>query len=139
MSKEGRNQNDEGRGKSKRVDVNPKQGGLNAAFSGLNITNLPVGPAEPPKPAQAPAPARKMGRVVLRREMARRGGKTVIVVHDFATHLRLSEIEDIARRLRSACGCGGTVKDRTIEIQGDQPAKIRAFLEKEGFQVAGIK
>jgi len=30
------------------------------------------------------------------------------------------------------------VKARTIELQGDQPAKIRAVLESEGFQVRGI-
>jgi translation initiation factor 1 (eIF-1/SUI1) len=30
------------------------------------------------------------------------------------------------------------VKDRTIEIQGDQPDKIRALLEAEGFRVAGV-
>ncbi len=32
-----------------------------------------------------------------------------------------------------------TVKDRAIEIQGDQAGKIRAILEAEGFQVAGVK
>jgi translation initiation factor 1 (eIF-1/SUI1) len=32
---------------------------------------------------------------------------------------------------------GGTVQDRAIEIQGDQPGKIRA-IEAEGFLVAGV-
>jgi len=81
----------------------------------------------------------KMGRVVLQRETAHRGGKTVIVIRDFASHLPLSVIETIARRVRSACGCGGTVKDRRIEIQGDQAARIRSVLEAEGFDVAGVK
>ena len=80
-----------------------------------------------------------MGRVVLRRERAHRNGKTVIIVDDFATHLPLTLIEDAARQIRSACGCGGTVKDRRIEVQGDQPAKIRATLEAGGFQVAGVR
>ena len=80
-----------------------------------------------------------MGRVVLQRETAQRGGKTVIVIRDFATHLPRSVIETVARRLRSACGCGGTVKDKRIEIQGDQAARIRAVLEAEGFDVAGVK
>lgn len=81
----------------------------------------------------------KMGRVVLQRETAHRGGKTVTVIKDFASHLPLSVIETVARRVRSACGCGGTVKDRRIEIQGDQAARIRAVLESEGFEVAGVK
>jgi translation initiation factor 1 len=48
-------------------------------------------------------------------------------------------IEKIAKKLRAACGCGGTVKGRTIEMQGDQPARVRAALEAEGFQVAGVR
>lgn len=81
----------------------------------------------------------KMGRVVLQKETAHRGGKTVIVVKDFATHLPPSVIETIAKRLRSACGCGGTVKDKRIELQGDNVEKIRAVLIAEGFEVAGLK
>ena len=129
------------REEKKRIDTNAAQAprtGLNAAFAGLDAGNLPAGPASLPARADAPQRIWKMGRVVLRREKAHRGGKTVIVVHDFATHLPASVIETIAKRIRQSCGCGGTVRERTIEIQGDQPAKIRAVLEEEGFQVAGV-
>lgn len=125
----------------KRLDTNAARAprpGLNAAFSSLDLPNLPAAP-QSPSAADAPQPLWKMGRVVLRRELARRGGKTVIVVHDFATHLPLSVIEQIAKRIRTSCGCGGTVKERTIEIQGDQPGKVRAVLEAEGFEVAGVR
>ena len=122
----------------KRLDTQAPQAplaGLDHAFSGVDLpADLPAAP-----PETAPAAHWKMGRVVLRREKAHRGGKTVIVIDDFATHLPLSVIETVAKRVRAACGCGGTVKDRRVEIQGDQPAKIRAVLEAEGFQVAGIK
>jgi translation initiation factor 1 len=80
-----------------------------------------------------------MGRVVLQRETAHRGGKTVIVIKDFASHLPLSVIETIAKRVRAACGCGGTVRDRRVEIQGDQVTRIRTVLEAEGFEVGGVK
>jgi translation initiation factor 1 len=83
-------------------------------------------------------PKQKLGRVVLRRETAHRGGKTVIVVHDFAPFIAMSAIEDLARKLRNACGCGGTTRHRSIELQGDQVPRIRALLEEEGFKVAGI-
>ena len=112
--------------------------GLGDAFASVNLPDLPAG--EPPKPSVKPQePLWKMGRVVLRKEKAHRGGKTVIVVDDFATHLPASVIEATAKKLRSACGCGGTVKERRIEIQGDQPAKVRQILEGEGFQVAGVR
>jgi translation initiation factor 1 len=83
-------------------------------------------------------PASKLGRVVLRRETAHCGGKSVIVVDDFATHISLSMIEELSKKLRKACGCGGSVKDRKIELQGDQAEKIRALLQAEGFRVAGV-
>ena len=124
----------------KRIDTCSQQAGLNNAFAGLALDakNLPAGPALAPVP-ESPQTVWKMGRVVLRKETARRGGKTVIVVDDFASHLPVSVIEKIGKKLRQTCGCGGTVKGRTVEIQMDQPARIRAALEAEGFEVAGIR
>lgn len=130
------------REEKKRLDTNAAAGprpGLNTAFAGLNVPDLPTAPTPAPGTPDAPQRIWKMGRVVLRRELARRGGKTVIVVHDFATHLPASVIETVAKKIRTTCGCGGTVKDRTIEIQGDQPARVRAALEAEGFEVAGVR
>ena len=114
-------------------------GGMGAAFAGLDV---PVREGAPTAEPAAPVKEErlwKMGRVVLRKEKAHRGGKTVIVVDDFATHLPVSVIEATAKKLRAGCGCGGTVKDRTIEVQGDQAGKVRAILEAEGFQVAGVR
>lgn len=104
-------------------------------FANLTLDHLPAGPIAP-GPVN---PEWKMGRVVLRRETAHRGGKVVVVIDDFATHLPASVIDRVAKKLRNACGCGGTVKDRRIEIQGDQVPKIRTLLEAEGFQVAGVR
>jgi len=110
---------------------------LNNPFASLRADGLPPG-EEPPAPVGRPTRKPGLGRVVLRREKAHRGGKTVIVVHDFASSIPLSVIEELARKLRQACGCGGTTRQRSIELQGDQPARIRALLEEEGFKVAGI-
>jgi translation initiation factor 1 len=124
--------------KKPKLDLSPTGSSLHNPFSTLTADGLPAGPAvstaaEP----MLPRPS-KYGRVVLRREKAHRGGKTVIVVHEFAPNIGHAYIEALAGKLKSACACGGTKRDRTIEIQGDQPARIRALLEQEGFQVAGV-
>ena len=110
---------------------------LNNPFADLQIDNLPLGDSCPTPVAVKARPA--LGRVVLRRETAQRGGKIVIVIHDFAPYISTQSIEDLARKLRSACGCGGTTRQRTIEIQGNQVDRIRSLLEQEGYRVAGVK
>lgn len=130
--------------KPKRVEINPAQTGLagfGSALAGLRLGPLPPGPAQP-EPAGPltgrPEKNKRLGRVILRKETAHRGGKTVIVIHDFPPTTTPSELEALGKRLRQAMGTGGAVKDRTIEMQGDQAPKIRAFLETEGWTVAGV-
>ena len=130
----------------KRIEVDAAQnpiGDFGRALDQVQLPELPEGEtkAAPPPASEAPSatPLWKPGRVVLRRETAHRGGKVVTVIDDFATHLPASFIEDVARRLRQVCGCGGTIKHRRIEIHGDQVARVRTFLESEGFKVAGVR
>ncbi len=120
----------------KRIDTQAAvsvQPGLNAAFSQINLGGLPPGPETPP-----PRPAR-LGRVVLRRETAHRGGKTVIVLDGFSEQLSEEFITALGKKLRAACGSGGTQRERVLEIQGEHAPKIRQLLTEEGFQVAGVK
>lgn len=119
-----------------RIDTSGKQSALQSPFASLQLAGLPEGPANPPEEKQEPP--RKNGRVVLRREKAQRGGKTVVVVYDFEPQISDSAIEILGRQARQACGCGGTVRDREIELQGDNPQKIRSFFESAGFRVAGV-
>ena len=121
--------------KKSRIETSAKAIGIQSPFATLSIEGLPEGPAEP---IQRPLPPTKLGRVVLRREKSERGGKTVVVVSDFATHISEMEIEGFARKARQSCGCGGTVRGREIELQGDNPPQVRAFFEKAGFRVAGV-
>ena len=73
------------------------------------------------------------GRVDIRRETGGRGGKTVTVVDGFVG-IGLPEKEQLAKKMRAACGCGGTVKDGAIEIQGDQRDTIARILSEAGFR-----
>jgi translation initiation factor 1 len=119
-----------------RIDTSGRQAALQSPFAALQLDGLPAGPAEPI--AAAPEPPRKNGRVILRREKAQRGGKTVVVVSGFENHIADSEIDRLAREARQSCGCGGTVRDREIELQGDNPQKVRAFFENAGYRVGGV-
>lgn len=101
----------------------------NNPFEQLSSDGLPPGPSSKPV---------KLGRVALRRETAHRGGKTVVIAYDFPPQITGKRIDELATKLKKSCGCGGTVKGREIEIQGDQPGKIRALLEAEGFRVVGV-
>jgi translation initiation factor 1 len=125
----------------KRIELGPPAGGLNAAFAGLSadaLGPLPEGPGEAPQPPEAAGPPTKgKGRLVLRREKAGRGGKTVVVVSGFDPGMGEGAIADLAAELRARCGCGGTCRDREIEIQGDHPGRVRALLAEVGFRVVG--
>jgi translation initiation factor 1 len=127
----------------RKIEVSGDGGGLQNPFAALDAAGLPPGtdaplPVTPPVASSATRPAQK-GRVVLRRETAHRGGKTVVVVGDIPLTVTGAEIDELARRLRKHCGCGGTVRGREIEIQGDQPAKVTTLLEELGFRVAGTR
>jgi translation initiation factor 1 len=108
-------------------------------FAALNATGLPVGSATSPSPSVEPAgskrdlPNRNRGRVEIRRTTAGRGGKTVTVVSGFVG-IGAPEKEELAKKMRAACGCGGTVKDGQIEIQGDNRDKVAAILTAAGFR-----
>jgi translation initiation factor 1 len=123
--------------KKSRIDTSGNQPALFSPFAALELEGLPDGPAEPTPEKDAPVKT-KLGRVVLRREKAERGGKTVVVVSDFAAHICEEQIATFARVARQSCGCGGTLRGREIELQGDNAPKVRAFFEKAGFRVAGV-
>ncbi len=115
----------------------PTQGGEGLAqnpFAGLDGSGLSQAKAPPPTAAPKPAePPRNRGRVDITREKGGRGGKTVTVVDGF-TGIGLPEKESLAKRIRAACGCGGTVKDGRIEIQGDQRETVGRILSEAGFR-----
>jgi translation initiation factor 1 len=44
------------------------------------------------------------------------------------------DVEALARELRASCGTGGTVREDTIELQGDHRDKVEAALAKRGLR-----
>ncbi|MGF1696369.1 stress response translation initiation inhibitor YciH [Vibrio lamellibrachiae] len=73
------------------------------------------------------------GIVRIQRQTKGRKGKGVCIVSGL--DLEDAQLKLIAAELKKVCGCGGSVKDGTIEIQGDARDKIKAHLEKKGHTV----
>ena len=62
-----------------------------------------------------------------------RKGKSVTVISGLQHNPAMKE--EIARTLKRHCGAGGTVKEGTIEIQGDQRAKVTEKLREMNYIV----
>jgi len=84
-----------------------------------------------PKASQPATPAD--GTVRLRRETKGRGGGTVIVISGIP--LTGAALKELAGALKKRCGCGGTIKDGIIEIQGDHRDTLLLELETRGYRV----
>ncbi|MEN8172909.1 MAG: translation initiation factor [Chloroflexota bacterium] len=69
----------------------------------------------------------------LHRESKGRGGKTVSLVKNLT--LSDKDLKALAKKLKSACGSGGTVKNGVIEIQGEHRQRISKVLQKLGYRV----
>jgi len=80
-------------------------------------------------PGRASTPSDGIVRVA--REKAGRKGKTVTVVHGLPPAVVATAASDLKRH----CGAGGTVKDGTIELQGDHREKAAARLTAQGYEV----
>ena len=79
----------------------------------------------PPPPAD--------GVVRVSRETKGRKGKGVTVI----TGIELSppELKKLATELKQRCSTGGSVKNGTIEIQGDQRKTLEQVLQTKGYTV----
>lgn len=81
--------------------------------------------------AKAEAAAQpKISKVALQRQRAGRGGKTVTLVilpHDYK-----GDAAALAKELRKGLGCGSTIEDGKIVLQGDISDRAEAWFAKKG-------
>lgn len=73
------------------------------------------------------------GIVRVSRETKGRKGKGVTLVTGIP--LDAKALKSFAKVLKAKCGTGGTVKDGTVEIQGDQRDILVPLLQAEGWTV----
>lgn len=119
-----------------KIPLNREQDPMQSPFAELQLPGLPEQPAaqsEDPKPGKDTTPHR----LCLRREKARRGGKTVVVVSGFPTAEPLESLDHIVKAGRKSLGCGGSRHEREIEFQGDQSDRVREFLHQLGYSTVG--
>lgn len=73
------------------------------------------------------------GIVRIQRQTSGRKGKGVCII----TGIDLDDraLVSLASELKRRSGCGGSVKDGVIEIQGDNRDQLKQMLEQKGFTV----
>lgn len=91
----------------------------------------PIAPA-----AGARNRALALSKLHIQLEKKGRKGKGVTVIAGFF-HTE-EDLQRFARELKTRCGSGGTVKDETIELQGDHRSTAAAYFRALGFKVTGV-
>ena len=89
----------------------------------------------PPAPAPPPTyrdPATQTAHLAV--EKRKRGKKVVVISGLPPTE---NDLPALLAKIKSQCGVGGTVKDDTLEIQGNQLDRVRDLLTDIGFRCRG--
>ncbi len=89
-----------------------------------------------PKPACVCEQIEKSSQRIRISNDKKRYGKIVTLVSGFDSTI---DIKKIAKELKNGLACGGTVKDGTIELQGEHSKKVKPLLEKLGFDAESIE
>lgn len=84
----------------------------------------------PPEPPPRIPPEQQTARLSVEK---RKKGKQVTVIRGLPAEG--NDLPDLLKRLKSACGAGGAIKEDVIEIQGRQIENVRAVLTRLGYRV----
>ena len=90
-------------------------------------------PADQCACSKAKSLAKSDGIVRISRQTKGRKGKGVSLIAGLP--LTGDALDALARELKQRCGCGGTVKDGVIEIQGENRELLAEELKKRGYVV----
>ncbi|BEM04490.1 translation initiation factor Sui1 [Serratia marcescens] len=80
-----------------------------------------------------PQRAKGDGFVRIQRQSSGRKGKGVCLIT--GVDLDDAALDKLAAELKKKCGCGGSVKEGVIEIQGDKRDLLKELLEAKGMKV----
>lgn len=125
------------REKAKRIATAAGPEAWTSPFASLDVPAARLGPEiATPAPTRNPSPVPPSGdRLLMRRETAHRGGKTVIVLEGFSPAWSPERLEMLLHELKSALGCGGRTEPARLELQGELADRLHPLLEAKGFRV----
>lgn len=75
-------------------------------------------------------------KLIIRLETKQRGGKKATLIKGFVG--RLDDLEALCKKLKTHIGTGGSVVNGEILIQGEQIAKVKAYLQTQGYKTNNI-
>ena len=90
-------------------------------------TDCQCPPLADPAPTRT-APEKQTARIQIEK---RKKGKQVTVVRG----LDELDLPDVLGKLKDMCGAGGTIKEQTIEIQGQHAERVRLLLKQLGYRI----
>tara|TARA_Y100000310_G_C20302767_1_gene632591 strand:- start:267 stop:596 length:330 start_codon:yes stop_codon:yes gene_type:complete len=71
------------------------------------------------------------------RLVRRRFGKLITEISGFDD--KMINIKDLGKKLKNKLACGGTAKEKRIELQGNHMHRAKEFLIEEGFSASSIQ
>src|SRR5262245_46308452 len=86
----------------------------------------------PPPPPERIPPEQQTARVSVEK---RKKGKVVTIVRDLPAEG--NDLPDLLTQLKTQCGAGGTIKEQSLEIQGEHLDRVRQVLTEIGYRVRG--
>lgn len=96
--------------------------------------SLPEGEEEKPvKNNEENIKTKQSGKLTVVTDRKGRNGKTATIIEGFT--LPQEEVEEIARKLKSKLGLGGSTREGEILIQGEHKDKIKDLLKEWNFKV----
>ena len=84
------------------------------------------------KPKKAKQEIKEPAKHQLHTAKEKRRGKVVTVIKPF--YLETNELKKLLKELKSKLGSGGTVKENTLELQGEVSTKAKELLRFKGFR-----
>lgn len=92
------------------------------------------GAVPPEDEAEAPStdtPVSKQ-QIRIRLDRKHRAGKEVTLLEGF--EMNDAALDELAKKLKTQCGTGGSISEGLILLQGDQRKKLPALLQKMGYK-----